>query len=429
VGDIDSDQQLEIVVTTRAGKIYAIDNDGTIIFAYETENPMICTPSLADLNNDGYLEIIAPGVDGKLYILDCNGIDFPNFPYNLGSPLSSDPAIGDINSDGVQDILVGGNDGLLFALSASGELLEGFPVETESAIWSSPVIYEGDNPCIAWASGSHIYLADGYGNMKNTIEMPGNISSDLSVFTLEDNPYLAFITDNGVLGIIDANGNLQEGWPIETGLTTKNSLAILDLNNDGILDILFSTLSGEIIGYNLDSNMLPGFPIGSDFHSLSPITIDDFDMDGDFEIITGNGIGISVYDYKLPKGTQTPWPMFRGNMRRTGNYTDNTIVGITSPWEEENTAILLQNAPNPFSTSTKISFNIHRGEAKDAEIKIYNIKGQLVREFKIKNSKFKINEVVWDGRDQNGKQVPSGVYLYKLSAGEKSAVKKMILIR
>jgi YVTN family beta-propeller protein len=92
--------------------------------------------------------------------------------------------------------------------------------------------------------------------------------------------------------------------------------------------------------------------------------------------------------------------------------------------------IQLSNFPNPFSTSTKISFRLHRRDTENAEIKIYNIKGQLVKEFKIQNSKFKINgEVVWDGKDESGKQVPNGVYFYKLSAGEEAVVKKMLLLR
>jgi hypothetical protein len=431
VGDIDNDQQLEIVITTRAGKIYAIDNDGSTIFAYQTDNQMICTPSLADMNNDGNLEIIAPGVDGRLYVVNHDGSDFPNFPYYVGTTLCSDAAIGDINSDGIQDILVGDTDGILYAISTSGELLEGFPIETEYAIWSSPVIYGEDNPYIAWASGSCTYIADGYGDIKNTIEVSGTISSPLSVFTFDDNLYLAFITDNGVLGIIDTNGNLLQGWPIETGFSTKNSLAIVDLNNDGILDILFSALDGKIIGYTIYADMLPEFPISIGFLSHSPVTIDDFDMDGDFEIIVGNGTGIFVCDYKIAKGEQVPWPMFRGNMQRTGNYQDNTIAGINSPPEGAQTPILSQNFPNPFSTSTKISFNIHHGDTENAEIKIYNIKGQLIRQFKIQNSKFKISgEAIWDGRDSSGKPVPSGVYLYRLTTDSfTSETKKMILIR
>jgi agmatine/peptidylarginine deiminase len=92
----------------------------------------------------------------------------------------------------------------------------------------------------------------------------------------------------------------------------------------------------------------------------------------------------------------------------------------------------LQNHPNPFSTSTTISFNIptnYTNLHEKARIKIYNIKGQLVKEFKIKNSKLKIDNVVWDGTDMNGRQVPSGVYLYQLSVGDFQVNRRMLLLR
>jgi hypothetical protein len=107
-----------------------------------------------------------------------------------------------------------------------------------------------------------------------------------------------------------------------------------------------------------------------------------------------------------------------------------TFVGIgENHFELASTQLF--NFPNPFSTSTKISFNLHRRDAESAEIKIYNIKGQLVKEFKIRNSKLKISgEVVWDGRDQSGKQLSSGLYFYQLKSGDEIAdTKKCLLLR
>jgi endonuclease I len=106
-------------------------------------------------------------------------------------------------------------------------------------------------------------------------------------------------------------------------------------------------------------------------------------------------------------------------------WNDNSIE------DYETDCILLYSSPNPFSTSTTISFNIHHKDEKSAEIKIYNIKGQLVRQFNppAGGLEFKINEVVWDGKDQTGRQVPSGIYFYKLNIGEKSVVRKMILLK
>jgi len=88
---------------------------------------------------------------------------------------------------------------------------------------------------------------------------------------------------------------------------------------------------------------------------------------------------------------------------------------------------LHQNYPNPLTTSTTISFSLIPSTQK-AELKIYNIKGQLVRELDI-NAKSGIGSIAWDGQDSNGKQVGSGIYFYKLTADKKETIKKMVLMR
>ena len=92
----------------------------------------------------------------------------------------------------------------------------------------------------------------------------------------------------------------------------------------------------------------------------------------------------------------------------------------------------LSNYPNPFNPSTEIRFQIpDYRQNEDIKIDIYNLKGQLIRELKIQNSKFKINSVIWNGKDSNGKLVSSGIYYYKLNLGSnvEFPIKKMILIK
>ncbi len=92
--------------------------------------------------------------------------------------------------------------------------------------------------------------------------------------------------------------------------------------------------------------------------------------------------------------------------------------------------IILNNYPNPFSTSTTISFSaIPMTIGKQTQIKIYNIKGQLVKNFELRTPNSEFMKVVWDGKDENGKQLPNGIYLYKLSVGKEAIVRKMILLR
>ena len=115
-------------------------------------------------------------------------------------------------------------------------------------------------------------------------------------------------------------------------------------------------------------------------------------------------------------------------------YLEDTSANIyeysTASVDEEPqiaNGIQLTNFPNPFSSSTTISF-FNTKPSKNTKIKIYNVKGQLVKEFKRQKAKGK-NIIVWDGKDENGKQVPNGIYFCRLSLGDKSAVKKMLLLR
>ncbi|MBL7149647.1 MAG: T9SS type A sorting domain-containing protein [Candidatus Cloacimonetes bacterium] len=92
------------------------------------------------------------------------------------------------------------------------------------------------------------------------------------------------------------------------------------------------------------------------------------------------------------------------------------------------TAVKLFNYPNPFNSETTITF-FTAENAENAELVIYNVKGQKVKT--LVNEKLPAGEhsVIWDGRDSNGKRVGSGVYFYKLKAGRMEKVKKMILIK
>jgi hypothetical protein len=84
--------------------------------------------------------------------------------------------------------------------------------------------------------------------------------------------------------------------------------------------------------------------------------------------------------------------------------------------------------PNPFNPEVTISFSTTES-TEDTEISIYNVKGQLLRSLKIHNSQFKINQVVWDGNDERGRQVATGVYLFRIKAGKEEVSAKMLFLK
>ena len=92
--------------------------------------------------------------------------------------------------------------------------------------------------------------------------------------------------------------------------------------------------------------------------------------------------------------------------------------------------VLLQNAPNPFNASTAISFLIPFRLAEEAtRLSIYNLAGQLVRVLQLDTQQAGEHSLSWDGRDDYGRAVASGVYIYRLEVGEWAVQRRMLLLR
>jgi len=89
--------------------------------------------------------------------------------------------------------------------------------------------------------------------------------------------------------------------------------------------------------------------------------------------------------------------------------------------------LLSQNYPNPFNARTVISFALPH--ASHIKIEIFNILGQKVRDLVDEEVSAGYKQVVWDGRDNGGKFVASGVYLYRLKNGEWTETKRMTLLK
>ena len=86
-----------------------------------------------------------------------------------------------------------------------------------------------------------------------------------------------------------------------------------------------------------------------------------------------------------------------------------------------------QNYPNPFNSSTKISYELL--EPSKVNLSIYTINGQQASELVSGFRQAGRHTVIWDGMDESGVALPSGVYIYKLESGSSIKVRKMIYIK
>jgi len=88
---------------------------------------------------------------------------------------------------------------------------------------------------------------------------------------------------------------------------------------------------------------------------------------------------------------------------------------------------LQQNYPNPFNPETRIDFSLP--EAAYVELKVYNILGKTVRVLASRQMTAGNHSVEWNGRDDNGENVSSGIYFYRLETSEITLSKKMVLLK
>lgn len=134
---------------------------------------------------------------------------------------------------------------------------------------------------------------------------------------------------------------------------------------------------------------------------------------------TFNVIGIaSQYDYSSPY-----WEGYQIIPRCLADL--GIVVGVEE--KPAPIAFLSRNIPNPFNTRTTIEFAINR--SGHTSLKIYNVTGQLVKTLVDSYMENGTYTRTWNGRDENGRMVTSGVYFYRLQSSDASRTNKMVIAR
>ncbi len=202
------------------------------------------------------------------------------------------------------------------------------------------------------------------------------------------------------------DGSNFEG-SVPTGLGEITGINLYGTSCDDFFNIfedpLFAGSGGYLFSLLEDS---PCIDTGS--QDTTGLNLPLFDIIGNERILDGRGDGFAFIDMGA---YEHPEPV--------GN-NENTIVQTKD--------FLHQNHPNPFKPTTTISFFVTQ-TSPFVTLEIYNLKGQKVKQLEIRNLKLGINEVFWNGTDENNKSVSSGIYFYKLKTGNFEKTKKMILLR
>ncbi len=106
---------------------------------------------------------------------------------------------------------------------------------------------------------------------------------------------------------------------------------------------------------------------------------------------------------------------------------ENEVVANNPNTVPEIEAVTLNNYPNPFNPETTVCFTVP--QQTNAELVVFNIRGQKVKTLFHGNAEQGENNVVWNGTDESGKNVSSGIYYCRLTTSNQTSIRKMVLMQ
>jgi len=285
-------------------------------------------PIIVDLDNNGKQEIIF-GAFGtpKIYVYNYDGTSFLNWPVSAGS-YSLSPSVGDIGGDGVEEIVASSNDGGIYIFDISGKIINnwnvGFPISEITTPSLGDVNNDGQLEIVVSLRDkssdfvSWIYVWDHNGRLLDGWPVKLGDESSLHPYL---NPSIGDINNDGYLDIIvtslnfnnpskvyafNYDGLLLNGWPVtvtesDTGFDFSPSLG--DINNNRYLEVVGNGRNGgqsKIFVWDYNGRLLNGWP--KDNSGWSSISLGNINSDEDIEIISGTSVfsskGLLIQEYK-----------------------------------------------------------------------------------------------------------------------------------
>jgi len=359
--DVDGDGALEIIATSRFGRITVFNNDGSTASGWPvivSNDPPLTTPALADLDGDGDLEIVAGSDAGKVHAWHHDGSTVSGWPKSVGAAVEASPAASDVDADGSVEVVIGATDGKMYAWRGNATALAGWPVSLGSSIeiTSSAALGDldgdadmeivvgtraggssSDNKVHAWH-----HDATTVSGWPQAFETPPSFgafhsapgSVDLADVDGDDALEVVVMSNDDKVHIWEDDGTTVAGWPpAGLGLSSAYELfvsspVIADIDGDDDRELVFEGASIDVSGhkayavyaYHHDGTAVTGWPkVVNSFSNSSP-TIADLDQDDTVEVLIGSD-GLFVWDLAGSWERSSPeWPFYREDNPRSGAY-------------------------------------------------------------------------------------------------------------
>lgn len=318
----------------------------------QTGSSILNTPIIGDLDGDLDLDIVSASFGGKIFVWHVDGSIMAGWPQSLDPGLISSPILGDIDNNGLLDVIIGArlDTSYVFAWNAAGKSIWGWPRPVNGSIFSPAAIGELDsNPntgleVVVGTSTGYVYIFSQYGAVLSG--WPQKIEGSATPPALGDMDGdhrldIVIGSTSGKIYVWNVEGIPVTGWPQQTGDMLLSSPILGSIDGDPEINVLVSTSNGLYVHQSAikppsprDSDVKPFYVKSSSLFHASPV-LADLDQNGKLEIIISSLNG-NVYVWntnKLFNPKYLPWPMAGGNLRRNGWANDFDGDGLSN--EEE----------------------------------------------------------------------------------------------